>query len=88
MGEIKKGNRIMKLFNWLRGLFRKPNPDHGDPNDWAWFNPAEWEDQIETERRISSLSTEIDRLRRNKKKYSHLQKELDALINSGADKSS
>lgn len=75
----------MKLFNWLRGLFRKPGPDHGDPNDWVWFTLAEWEDQIETERRISSLSTEIARLKRNKKKHSHLQKELDAMIDSGAD---
>lgn len=85
MGEIKKGRHKMKLFNWLRGLFREPRPDHGDPNDWLWFNPAEWEMKVETERRISSLSTEIARLRRNKKKHSHLQKELDALINKGAD---
>lgn len=83
----------MKLFNWLRGLFRrevvhvfrKPRPDHGDPNDWVWVNPSAWAAQIETERRISSLSTEIARLRRNKKKHSHLQKELDALIDKGAD---
>lgn len=85
MGEIEKGNHIMKLFNWLRGLFCKPRVDRGDPRDWLWFNPAEWEMKAETERRISSLSTEIARLRRHKKKHSHLQKELDALIDSGAD---
>lgn len=81
MGDIKKGNHIMKLFNCLRGLFRKPRPDHGDPSDWVWLNPSAWSSQIETERRISSLSTEIARLKCNKKKHSHLQKELDALIN-------
>lgn len=75
----------MKFFNWSRGPFRKPRTDHGDPSDWLWFNPAEWEMKVETERRISSLSSEIARLRRNKKKHSHLQKELDALIDSGAD---
>lgn len=130
----------MKLFNWLRGLFRKPRTDHGDSNDWLWFNPAEWEMKVETEgpkytpatdtsvygylsdeqaaeafqrwetKRLATkailpgrihlggssalvdwrtreqiLRAEIARLRRNKKKYSHLQKELDALINSGAD---
>lgn len=75
----------MKLFNWLRGLFRKPITDHGIWDDCSWFNLAEWSAQIETERRISSLSTEIARLKRNKKKHSHLQKELDALIDGGAD---
>lgn len=75
----------MKLFNWLRGMFRKSRPDHGDPSDWVWLNPSAWSDLIETERRISSLSTEIARLRRNKKKHSHLQKELDALIDGCAD---
>jgi len=74
----------MKIFSWLRGLCRKSRTEHGDPNDWAWFDPAEWDARIETERRICSLSTEIARLRRNKKKHSHLQKELDALI-AGVD---
>lgn len=45
----------MKIFSWLRGLCRKSRTEHGDPNDWAWFNPAEWDARIETERRICSL---------------------------------
>lgn len=72
----------MKLFNWLRWLFRR---DHGTSTDNIG-EYMEWLENLRLERRISSLSTEIARLKRNKKKHSHLQKELDALIDKGADK--
>ena len=118
MGEIKKGNHIMKLFNWLRGLFRKPRTDHGDPNYWVWDDPSapkpfsvltegpkytpaiDYQTKtilpgriylggssalIDWRSREQILRTEIARLKRNKKKHSHLQKELDALIDSCAD---
>ena len=145
MVEIKKGNHIMKLFNWLRGLFRKKE---WTPHDKEWhlvtgpkYTPlidtsvygslsdeqaAEAFQRWETKRlatkailpsrihlggpfraetwadadydrsvrngflspeheREYNLRAEIARLRCNKKKHSHLQKELDALIDSGAD---
>lgn len=119
MGEIKKGNHIMKLFNCLRGLFRRKE---WTPHGKVWVNPddaPEWadgdferatvthgplshdykvvRDECVTADKIHAgaitarsfaelrLMDEIARLRRNKKKHSHLQKELDALIDRGAD---
>lgn len=109
----------MKLFNWLRGLFREKE---WTPHGKVWVDPddaPEWTDDdfarsivthgpISHEYRVvpESLVTtdkinaraitarsfaelrlmdEIARLKRNKKKHSHLQKELDALIDKGAD---
>lgn len=75
----------MKLFNWLRGLLRREAVH-------VLWKPAEEYDGIigalewsHVQRREFELRAEIARLRRNKKKYSHLQKELDALIDKGAD---
>lgn len=93
MGEIKKGNHIMKLFNWLRGLFRrevvhvfrKPRTDHGDPSDWVWVNHDGAIIPTQRQFHAARLRSKIETAKRNKKKHSHLQKELDALIDSGAD---
>lgn len=109
----------MKLFNWLRRLFRETE---WTPNGKVWVDPddaPEWTDEdfaratvthgpishdyklivdgcVTTDKIHAGAITarsfaelrlmdEIARLRRNKKKHSHLQKELDALIDSGAD---
>lgn len=95
MGEIKKGRHKIKLFNWLRGLFRREavrvlhKPVEGVAF-WTWTN-ADYDRSVRNgflnlaHEREYNLRMEIARLRRNKKKHSHLQKELDALIDSGAD---
>lgn len=91
MGEIKKGRHKMKLFNWLRGLFRERRVyTDEDVAFWTWTN-ADYDRSVRNgflnpeHEREYNLRTEIARLRRNKKKHSHLQKELDALISKGAD---
>lgn len=85
MGEVKKGHHKMKLFNWLRGMFRKPKTDHGDPNDWVWVNHDGAIIPTQRQFHAARLRSKIETAKRNKKKHSHLQKELDALINKGAD---
>lgn len=85
----------MKLFNWLRGLFRREvvHVLHKPVEDvafWTWTN-ADCDRSVRNgflnpeHEREYNLHAEIARLRRNKKKHSHLQKELDALIDKGAD---
>lgn len=60
---------------YLRGKWGRKSID---------FSVNEWDAYFTRERAIHSLMLEIDRLRRNKKKHSHLQKQLDDLLNGGA----
>ena len=55
--------------NTVHVLYREPRPFPQDIAD-VW--------------RASDLRTEIARLKRAKKKHSHLQKQLDDLLNGGA----
>ena len=56
---------------------------------WTWTN-ADYDRSVRNgflspeHERDYNIRTEIARLRRNKKKHSHLQKQLDDLLNGGA----
>lgn len=69
---------MLGLIKWMRSVFRS-EPVH------VFRREPNADEYLKHLVRIRNIRTEIARLRRNKKEHSHLQKELDALIDSGAD---
>ncbi len=74
---------MLGLIKWMRGVFRSEPEILGYPAGMSLGEIAGIQARKFQLARAERLRTEISRLRRNKKKHSHLQKELDALINRG-----
>lgn len=73
-------------FKTIRAYLRGKWGLRGAPSiyvDRPW-SPPEFPKDIDDAYALMRLSEEIARLRRNKKKHSHLQKQLDDLLNGGA----